>query len=231
MTEPECRIYVDPDIGAVRELHRDLFTDSFQLLSIRDQLDRQAERMVQAHQEGNDAVAVHVTCWHPHWVGHKADQIMSKDFSLEDARETIAREYGFENWFDAERRGENPPSPEFESAVDALLAGRVGRLGELLASNPSLTSQRSDYGHGSSLLHYVGCNGVETHRQVVPSNLAKVAQLLIDAGSDVNAKAEMYGGGSTTIALLITSGFPAEAGVTDEVVKVLIDAGAVTDQS
>jgi hypothetical protein len=36
--------------------------------------------------------------------------------------------------------------------------------------------------------------------------------------------------GSTTIALLITSSHPAEAGVMDEVVKILVDAGAKTDE-
>jgi hypothetical protein len=55
--------------------------------------------------------------------------------------------------------------------------------------------------------------------------------ILIDAGADVNATAQMYGGGSTTIALLISSSFSAEAGVMDDVVKVLADAGAETDGS
>ena len=65
----------------------------------------------------------------------------------------------------------------------------------------------------------------------MPLNLAEVAQTVLDAGADVNATAEMYGGGCTTIALLITSAFPAEAGVVDDVVKVLIDAGAETHDS
>jgi hypothetical protein len=66
---------------------------------------------------------------------------------------------------------------------------------------------------------------------VVPRNLAEVTQILLNAGADVNATAEMYGGGSTTIALLVTSSHPAEAGVVDEVIEVLLDAGAETDGS
>jgi hypothetical protein len=42
----------------------------------------------------------------------------------------------------------------------------------------------------------------------------------------VNATANMYGGGSTVLGLLVTSDHPAKAGVTGEVRKVLVDAGA-----
>ncbi|NNE01456.1 MAG: ankyrin repeat domain-containing protein, partial [Pirellulaceae bacterium] len=82
-----------------------------------------------------------------------------------------------------------------------------------------------------TLLHYCGSNGVETYRQVVPTNLPQLTQLLIDAGADVNATAEMYGGNCPTLGLLITSAHPAEAGVVDQVVQILIDAGAYTDDS
>ena len=51
-------------------------------------------------------------------------------------------------------------------------------------------------------------------------------RLLVEAGADVNASAEMYGGGSTALGLLITSDHPAKAGVMADVRKVLVDAGA-----
>ena len=71
-----------------------------------------------------------------------------------------------------------------------------------------------------------------THIKFKDSDLwAEVTRSLLDAGADVNAVAGMYGGGSTTIALLITSSHPAEAGVVEEVVKVLLEAGAETDDS
>ena len=224
-------VYANHEVREVIRLHEDLFTDEFCRLSVREQLARQAQRIVEAHKSGNKAVATHVTCWHPELVGHSVEEIMERELTLVDARETIAREYGFNDWSDVEGRGAEPPPPEFEAAVDALLGGDVGRLRTLLEQSPSLVHERSSFGHRATLLHYVGCNGVETYRQVIPLNLAEVAQLIIDAGADVNATAEMYGGGCTTIALLITSAFPAEAGVVDEVVKVLIDAGAETDDS
>lgn len=59
-------------------------------------------------------------------------------------------------------------------------------------------------------------------------NLAEITRLLLEAGADVNAKANMYGG-STTLGLLVTSDHPAKAGVTGDVSKVLVDAGAQRD--
>lgn len=59
-------------------------------------------------------------------------------------------------------------------------------------------------------------------------NLAEITRILVEAGADVNAKANMYGG-STTLSLLVTSDHPAKAGVTENVLKVLVDAGARRD--
>jgi hypothetical protein len=174
-------------------------------------------------------VVTHITCWHPTLVCRSADDIMNSTFTLDDARQTIAREYGFADWSDVEARGASPPDPDFEIAVDTLLSGDVEKLHGLFASDPSLIHQRSSFGHGSTLLHYVGSNGVETYRQRVPMNLAEITRLLIDAGADVNATANMYGGGSTALGLLDTSDHPAKAGVTSDVRKILVDAGAKRD--
>ncbi len=229
MSEANRDIFVCDEVREVQRLHGDLFTYGFRRLCVRDQLDQQARRILAAHPSGNRAVVTHIGCWHPDLVGCGAEEIMSRELTLEDARQTIAREYGFTDWATAEAQGTHPPDADFEAAIDALLCGNVAALQGLLADKPALVTDRSAYGHRSTLLHYVGSNGVETHRQVVPRNLAAVTQILIDAGADVNATAEMYGGGSTTIALLITSSHPAAAGVVDEVVQLLIDAGAVTD--
>jgi hypothetical protein len=228
MSEAKQPVYVSDQVRAVEQLHRDLFTEGFRRLPVRDQLDRQAHRMVEGHRAGNRAVVTHITCWHPRLVCRTADEIMSSAFTLDAARQTIAREYGFADWPDVEARGTAPPDPAFESAVDSLLRGDVEELRGLLAGDPSLVHRRSSFGHRATLLHYVGSNGVETHRQKVPLNLAEIARLLIEAGADVNAKADMYGG-STALGLLVTSDHPAKAGVTTDVRKVLVDAGAKRD--
>lgn len=219
-------VYVSEWVREVERLHRDLFTDSFRKLPIRDQLDRQAQRIFEAHQAGDRVVIPHITCWHPKLVSRSADEIMNSDFTLDDARKTIAREYGYTDWPDVETRGTSPPDAAFENAVDTLLAGEVEKLRDMLSHSPSLVYRRSSFGHRATLLHYVGSNGVESHRQCVPLNLAEITLLLIEAGADVNATAGMYGGNSTALGLLVTSSHPAEAGVTEDVRKVLVTAGA-----
>src|SRR4051794_18229275 len=225
MSVVERPVYVSEQVREVERLHRDLLTDIARRLPIRDQLDRQAHRIVEGHKAGDRAVVTQVTCWHPTLVCHPADEIMTGPFTLDDARQTIAREYGFADWSDAEVRGAAPPDPAFEFAVDTLLGGDVEALRGLLSGDPSLVRRRSSFGHRATLLHYVGSNGVETYRQRVPLSLAEIARLLVEAGADVNARAEMYGG-STVLGLLVTSDHPARAGVTGDVVKVLEAAGA-----
>src|SRR5262245_61306604 len=118
-------VYVSDQVREVERLHRDLLTDSIRRLPIRDQLDRQAHRIVEAHKAGDRAVATHITCWHPKLTCHSADDILNSTFTLDDARQTIAREYGFVDWSDVESRGSVPPDPAFELAVDTLLRGDV----------------------------------------------------------------------------------------------------------
>jgi len=229
MSKAAQPVYVSDQVKEVERLHRDLLSDDVRRLPIRDQLDRQEHRIVEGHKAGDRAVITQITCWHPKLVCHTAEEIMNSNFTLDDARQTLAREYGFADWSDVEAQGANPPDPTFEIAVDTLLRGDVERLRVLLASNPTLIHRRSSFGHRSTLLHYVGSNGVETHRQKVPLNLAEITRLLLEAGADVNATANMYGGGSTALGLLVTSDHPAKAGVTADVLKVLVEAGAKGD--
>ena len=100
MNEAIQTVYVSDQVREVERLHRDLLTDSVRQLSIRDQLDRQAHRIAEAHEAGDRAVVPHITCWHPKLVCHTAEDIMGSNFTLDDARQTIAREYGFADWSD-----------------------------------------------------------------------------------------------------------------------------------
>ena len=51
-------------------------------------------------------------------------------------------------------------------------------------------------------------------------------QLLIDRGADVNAECNLYGGGNTTMGLLVTSIHPVRAGLRRRLVEILLNAGA-----
>lgn len=115
---------------------------------------------------------------------------------------------------------------EFESAVEMVITGNINDLRTILKLNPRLTVQSSGYSHSAKLLHYLGVNGVESQRQITPMNCVQIGQCLIDNGAEVNTHANMYGGGSTTLGLVLSGAHPAKAGVTEALAKVLKDAGA-----
>ncbi len=114
----------------------------------------------------------------------------------------------------------------FESAVDAVVAGDAPPLRRLLEAEPRLVAQRSDRPHEATLLHYTAANGVEEERQRTPANVVEIARLLLDAGADANAEANLYGGGATTLHLAATSVHPERAGVQEELLAVLLGRGA-----
>jgi hypothetical protein len=57
----------------------------------------------------------------------------------------------------------------------------------------------------------------------------RVAEILIEAGADVDAAADMYGGGSTTLGLAATSIHPYAAGVLEPLIALLLEHGAAVD--
>jgi hypothetical protein len=154
---------------------------------------------------------------------------------LADAQFVIAREHGFESWprFAKHIEGlarDNSPVAKFESAVDAVVSGDIARLDELLRENPGLVRERSTFLHHATLLNYVGANGVENYRQKTPKNAGQVAELLLRAGADVRAVADIYGG-SDTLGLAATSIFPFLAGVQNALMDTLLAHGAKLDSA
>lgn len=154
--------------------------------------------------------------------------------ALADAQFFVARGHGFASWpkfakhLEALARANSPVS-KFETAVDAIVGGDLTTLKKLLSKNPELVRARSTREHRSTLLHYVSANGVEDFRQKTPKNIVALATLLLDAGADVNAESDTYGGRSTTLGLTATSWHPENASVQLPLMEVLIDHGAVID--
>jgi hypothetical protein len=156
------------------------------------------------------------------------------DYSLPDARAIITREHHFASWEECAaflaalaRRGS--PEARFEAAVEAIVTGDAATLRRLLRDDPALIRARSRRTHHAMLLHYVGSNGVESFRQKTPQNIVEIAKILLDAGAEVDAPADMYGG-STTLGLAATSIHPAEGGVQDALIDVLVEHGAAIDR-
>ncbi len=120
------------------------------------------------------------------------------------------------------------PINAFEAAVDAIVTGGAGALEALLRENPELVRECSTRPHRAMLLHYLGANGVEDYRQKSPKNAVEIAAILLEAGAEVDAVAEIYGK-STTLCLVASSIHPQQTGVQIELMKTLLEKGAAID--
>lgn len=154
--------------------------------------------------------------------------------TLTEAQLVIARLHGFESWpkfakhISARLRTDSPVS-QFESAADAIVTGDVAALRELIAKNPRLVRARSTRDHQATLLHYIAANGHEGFRQRTPKNAVEIARVLLEAGADADALANMYGNRCTTMEMLVSSVHPHAASVQSALVDLLVDFGAAVD--
>jgi len=150
---------------------------------------------------------------------------------LADAQFVLARSHGFSSWptfaahLDALAHA-GTETAAFEAAAEAIVRGDETFLQQLLRQHPELIRARSAREHRATLLHYVSANGVENYRQQSPPNAARITELLLAAGADVEAEADVYGGGCTALGLVATSTPPREAGVQIPVIQVLLAHGA-----
>ncbi len=210
---------------------------SVQALSARINLEqsrKQAKDLVKAFKAG-DAEALDRIRWnHPRFRGLTDAQIRARKFALADAQLVIARLHYLESWpkllehIDA-LNSEDPRVMRFEAAADAIITGDVPTLRSLLREHPRLVHERSTRAHRAPLLHYVAANGVEDYRQLSPKNALEVATILLDAGAEVDAATEVYGGGSTALGLVATSSPPRRASVQIPLIDLLLERGAAID--
>jgi hypothetical protein len=154
--------------------------------------------------------------------------------TLTNAQLFLARLHDFASWprfaahIEALARA-NSADAEFEAAADAVVTGDLSTLRDMLRQNPELARARSARDHHATLLHYIAANGHEGWRQRTPKNAVDVARLLLDAGSEPDAIAHMYGGDATTMDMLVSSVHPHAAGVQVALVDILVDHGALVD--
>ena len=167
-------------------------------------------------------------------VANYAQAKLSEGSKLSDAQFVIARSHGFLSWprFVQHLRkltDKDSPEAQFEAAADAIVIGDIATLRRLLRANPRLAHLRSSREHRGTLLHYVSANGVEGYRQKTPQNIVEITDLLLRAGAEVNAGADVYNGNCTTLGLVATSIHPQVAGVQRPLMQLLLDRGAVME--
>ena len=158
-----------------------------------------------------------------------------RNCSLTDAQFVIARSHGFASWPKFSEHLEqlaqqNSSNSQFEAAAEAIISGDLPLLKRLVYQNPALVRERSTREHHATLLHYTSANGVEGYRQKTPQTIVGIAQFLLQSGAEIDAEADVYGGGCTTLGLTATSIHPEVAGVQEDLLRLLLDHGAQIDK-
>jgi ankyrin repeat protein len=219
-----------------------------------EQYRKRAKDLVKAHKSGDSGA---LRAWATQWIEalarlyewresgkaitRYADQLeqfardtLTRGAQLSSAQFVIARAHGFESWSTLAKHVEalasaTSPVTSYEAAADAIVTGDADALAQLLRREPDLIRARSTREHQATLLHYLAANGVENYRQRTPANAVAIGTMLLDAGADVDAEADMYGGGATTLGLVATSVHPQRAGVQQALMELLLRRGARLD--
>lgn len=206
----------------------------------------QAETLLALHGAGDPAAIDLFHRSHPRFLDERIkwlpkslpdSEIRDAALSPDDARLAIARYYNFLDWPSltawVEAVSRESAVFEFESAVEAVIDGSETELRDALRRNPALVRERSTRvccfdppQHRATLLHYTAANGVEGYRQKTPPNAVEIARVLLEAGAEPDALADMYGAECTTMSMLVSSDHPAAAGLQVALLELLLDFGA-----
>ena len=211
-------VYIPEAVAHCRELYASAPITDF--LHTSDLIEAHAAILTEAHQRQNFAIVPQISCWHPNLIGNDAVTIFEFDFKIDDALWALSRECGYANWDEAKAKSETIDAP-FENAIDQALAGNLSGLHASLNDHPQFVKQTSSFAHRATILIYMGSNGVEMWRQVVPENICEIIRMLVDLGADTNAVANVYGGQFDVLALAQSSAHPTEAGIRDELLQLL----------
>jgi ankyrin repeat protein len=193
----------------------------------------QAQSLLDALKSGDEDAQWRFKWEHPRFRGKSVKEVRNADLALTDAQIVVAHEYSFETWaalasFTQTIKNDGPVAL-FETAVEAVISGDAATLGKMLREHSDLVTTRSTRRHHATHLHYIAANGVEGMRQKTPPNAVDIARMLLEAGAEVDALADMYDQKCTTMSMLVSSSHPAEAGLQGKLAELLLDYGAAVE--
>lgn len=127
--------------------------------------------------------------------------------------------------------------PNFRSAVRAMEEGDLEAFRNIIREHPHLAMDRvpeeawdsGNYFHRPTLLHFIAENPWRTKK--VPANICTIAQVLLDAGADINAETAAVENPHTTLDLVVSSMPARTSGQQEEMIDFLLDHGATSDRA
>jgi hypothetical protein len=201
-----------------------------------DHLKSQAKDLLKEHTAHTRGVAQRIREFHPRF-GRATDvEIFNSQLRLSDAQLAIAREYGFGSWARLKAHVEKPALSDrlnlpyheriedatFRRAVELLDRGDLAGLRTHLNQHPNLARQHVTFEGGNyfrypTLLEFVAENPVR--HGTLPSNIVRVAKVILDAGVEQSALNE-------TLMLVSTGSVPRECRLQLPLIDLLCDYGA-----
>jgi hypothetical protein len=195
--------------------------------------EREATALFTALRAGDRDAAWRFKWQHPRYRDQMVEAVKPAELELADAQLVVAHDYSFETWADlvafTEAIHQNGAVARFERAVESVVHGDAAALRRMIEQQPELIRARSARRHHATLLHYVAANGVEGERQKTPSNAVEIATILLDAGAEPDALADMYEHKCTTMSMLVSSCHPNNAGLQIALAETLLDHGAALE--
>ena len=187
-------------------------------LSVKDYISQVADHVWFRYQADDDRLRPFFNNYHPKYISKSWSDIRAAGVSTDDVLDAAAYYFSYKGM---DSVPDIAMDINFEKAVDILLAGDQEGMRRLLDEDPLLLTKRSHFGHRAYLWHYLGSNGVELHRQVVPSNIVEMILFFLDRGMPLAATFMVYGGEHSLYDMISTSCHPKEAGVQEACLQLL----------
>lgn len=125
----------------------------------------------------------------------------------------------------------------FRAAVRAMEEGDLEAFRKLIREYPNLATDRvpeeawdqGNYFHRPTLLHFIAENPWRTKK--VPANICAIAQVLLEAGADINAETAAIENPHTTLDLVVSSLPARTSGQQEKMIDFLLAHGAKSDRA
>jgi len=181
-----------------------------------EQYKKQAKDLLKAYKSNDSEAIRRIKNNHPRLDKLPGAEIPHSKLGLADAQLVIARENGFPSWIKFKE------FLSFRDAVQALDAGDIQRLEELLDKHPWLVRYQCHKGKlyeegyfaGATLLNHIAGN---PFRHPIPPNILDITRLLLSRGARDEPSRPKY-----TIGLLLTSKQASETGVALPLIELLM---------